>query len=325
MKVKHASLITLFAIPHFFLAQTYAPPVGQAGTTAMYKDSSAFVSWAINSKIVRGDEDVSNPSLGVVSVGDSTMATGKAESNGVVSLGDGGSATCTFARPVMNGPGFDFAVFENSFDDTFLELAFVEVSSDGVNFVRFPAHSLTDTVTQTASFGSTDATKINNLAGKYRGGYGTPFDLQELAGKANLDIQAITHIKIIDVVGSINDLYATRDSYGNKVNDPWPTAFSSGGFDLDAVGVMYENLTTGLATNKLKDELLVYPNPINKTEKLNVNTDLVITALTVSDISGKVLLASREKSLDISQLKSGFYTLTISINGEVAHRKIVVD
>ena len=45
----------------------------------------------------------------------------------------------------------------------FLELDFVEVSSDGVNYFRFPATSYTDTTVQTGSFGSTDATKINKI------------------------------------------------------------------------------------------------------------------------------------------------------------------
>ena len=39
-------------------------------------------------------------------------------------------------------------------------------------------------------------------------------------------------------VGSINPLYATYDSLGNMVNDPWPTNGASSGCDLDAVGVI---------------------------------------------------------------------------------------
>jgi hypothetical protein len=115
-----------------------------------------------------------------------------------------GSAILTFQNPISNGTGFDFAIFENSFNDVFLELAFVEVSSDGVNYIRFPATSNTQTTTQIGPFDNTgDATKLNNLSGKYRAQYGTPFDLQELTGNPLLNINAITHIKIIDVVGSI--------------------------------------------------------------------------------------------------------------------------
>ncbi len=174
--------IALFFVSFFSAnAQTYAPPVGQPGTTAMHKDSSVFINWVTDCNITRGYQDISNTSLGYASAGDSSMALGIALSNGVVSLGDGGYAICTFQYPIKNGPGPDFAVFENSFDDTFLELAIVEVSSDGISYVRFDSHSLTDTINQTGSFGSTDATKINNLAGKYRGAYGTPFDLQQIA------------------------------------------------------------------------------------------------------------------------------------------------
>ena len=61
----------------------------------------------------------------------------------MVSLGKGGSITLSFDPPVSNGDGWDFAVFENGFEDTFLELAYVEVSSDGVVFVRFDNASLT--------------------------------------------------------------------------------------------------------------------------------------------------------------------------------------
>ena len=144
-----------------------------------------------------------------------------------------------FAQPITDGPGYDFAVFENGLSDTFLELGFVEVSSDGNNFFRFPSVSLTPTATQVGSFGVLDPTNLNDLAGKYRVGFGTPFDLQELSGVSPLlDIHDVKFVKIVDVVGSINPLYATLDSVNNPVNDPYPTAFASGGFDLDGVGVI---------------------------------------------------------------------------------------
>ena len=43
---------------------------------------------------------------------------------------------------------------------------------------------------------------------------------------------------MVDVVGSIDPMYGTRDSLGNLINDPWPTPFATGGFDLDAVAVL---------------------------------------------------------------------------------------
>ncbi|MEO8761868.1 MAG: T9SS C-terminal target domain-containing protein, partial [Bacteroidia bacterium] len=122
-------------ISHIAIAQ-FAPPKGQAGSTAMYKDSIAFVAWATTCKITRGLQDISNTSSGYTTVGDSLSPIGIADGN-VISLGDGGVVICTFQNEIYNGAGYDFAVFENSFDGNYLELAFVEVSSDGINFFRF--------------------------------------------------------------------------------------------------------------------------------------------------------------------------------------------
>ena len=305
-------------------AQPYPPVVGQPGSTAIYKDSSAFVNWVTSCKVVRGLQDVSTPTLGLANGGDSSMVIGIAGTNGVVSLGDGGSAICTFQYPIKNGIGNDFAVFENSFDDTFLELAFVEVSSDGINFVRFPSHSLTDTTLQTNTFGTTDATKINNLAGKYRGSYGTPFDLQELAGNTNLNINAITHVKIIDVVGSVNKQYAKRDSYNNMINDPWPTPFPNGGFDLDAIGVIHQNTSVALKENDLDEKLSLYPNPINKGETILLSTSKDILFVSVYDFSGQKILTTKENFISTSELTEGIYFIEINSVKNSVTKKLLI-
>lgn len=223
----------------------FAPAAGQPGSTAIYKDSSIIVSWATGIEIYRGYVRIDDPSFtnggsNLSSYGYPSIALGAAQESSydVVSLGDGGYAILSFDRPIINGLGPDFAVFENSFSDTFLELAFVEVSSDGERFVRFPAISLTQTQTQVGGFGTIDPTNIHNFAGKYRQGYGTPFDLEDIADSTGIDINNIRFVKIIDVVGNINDQFCTYDSQGNKVNDPWPTPFNSSGFDLDAVAVI---------------------------------------------------------------------------------------
>jgi hypothetical protein len=180
------------------------------------------------------------PDSGFANVGTAAGAEGPAASNGVVSLGDGGIATLTFDPPITNGDGFDFAVFENTFLDTFLELAFVEVSTDSLSWARFPSKSLTQTQTQTWAFGFTQPTQIHNLAGKYRHPFGTPFDLQDLAMMSNIRINEIKYVRIIDVVGSIDSILGNKDSDGRIINDPWPTPFPSSGFDLDAVGVIHQ-------------------------------------------------------------------------------------
>lgn len=308
----------------------FPPAAGKPGSTAIHADSNVFVAWAGACYVKRGWQDVSNQTLGYTTVGDSSSAVGKAGTNGVVSLGDGGEAVLLFDTPVTNGPGWDFAVFENSFSDYFLELAFVEVSSDGVNFFRFPSTSLTQTDVQVGTFDTLNPEKINNLAGKYRAMYGTPFDLQELENTPGLNVNAITHIKIIDVIGSIHPLFATYDQYGNKINDPWNTPFPSGGFDLDAVGVIHHLSTNTTETTPLFS-VQIYPNPASDFTTIKLNTAHKIDRIEVFNNAGcaeKILMVKEENNkaiIDVSELKNGLYYIHLHYDNKIFKHKIMVN
>jgi len=213
------------------IAGPYAPAAGQPGSTAVHMDDPAFVGWATGYRdyIAGGNVDTTWQTP--------EKALGKAVggSYDVVSLGRGGQITLTFNPPIEDGEGWDFAVFENSFSDTFLELAYVEVSTNGQDFVRFDSISLTPN--PVGGFGNVDPTDIDGLAGKYRQGYGMPFDLQDLAGKTevlagDVDLARIGYVKIIDIVGDGTH----SDSRAHVIYDPYPTV-NSAGFDLDAIGV----------------------------------------------------------------------------------------
>ncbi len=217
-------------------AGPFAPAAGQAGSTAISMSSSAFEGWATSySNYLPGTNVSSTFQTPNLALG---AATGI--STDVVSLGDSGSITLSFAGSIYNGAGADFAVFENSFSDTFLELAWVEVSSDGVHFARFKGYSFTPSAV--GGFGSIDPTNIDGLAGKYRAGYGTQFDLSSLAGTANLDVNNVRYVRIVDIKGdgSVLDDYPAALGGPHKIYDAYPTS-ASGGFDLDAVGVLHLN------------------------------------------------------------------------------------
>ncbi len=203
--------------------------------------------------------DFSNPnvSLGAVT----------AQFDDVVSLGEltkeqidagltPGQITLSFDLTIGNGRGADFAVFENGFDfagGTFAELAYVEVSSDGVNFARFPSISLNSQPVD--SFGVIDSSEVFNLAGKHvnnafvddttgelsGASFGTPFDLEDLKEDPlvinNLvDLNEINFVRLVDIPGSGDFL----DAQGNPIFDPFPQSPGAGGFDLDAIGVINE-------------------------------------------------------------------------------------
>lgn len=319
-------LVFLFSIISLTLqAQSYPPAAGQEGSTAIPADSPLFVAWATGIEVTRGLVDISNPETqhngsNYATYGEPEDALGPA-TNQVVTLGDAGEAILTFAKPITDGPGFDFAIFENGFDDNFLELAFVEVSSNGVDYFRFPSHSQTQTEVQVEGFDQLDPTYIDNLAGKYRAFFGTPFDLSDLEDNSNLDKSSITHIKIIDVVGSIDLLYARYDSYGNKINDPFTTPFYSGGFDLDAVGIINEKVL-GI-DEKENSSFQIYPNPA--TSELYIKTHQPVQA-TIYDMHGKMIFSERNngnRPLNVTALQNGIYILNISSEGKTSQYKFV--
>ena len=291
-------LILVLASLNAFAGGPFSPPASVTGTTAISKDSPMITSWAVNGHVeFSGYLNIENKQLGFVSFGDIENTFGY--SNGSTwSLGDSGVVVLEFSEYISDNEGFDFAVFENSFSETFLELAFVEVSSDGINFFRFPSTSLTDSSSNVGTFGNLDATNLNNLAGKYSGGYGTPFDLAELPDTSLLNKQAVQYVKIIDVIGT-NSVYGSFDSNGNKIIDPFPTPFNSGGFDLEAVAV----LGSGTSMNDLVlNNLMPHPNPTSST--LNINLEGVKV---LYDLSGQQLLCTKDSSIDISNFPKGTY------------------
>ncbi|MEM6328624.1 MAG: PEP-CTERM sorting domain-containing protein [Planctomycetota bacterium] len=232
-------------------AACLAPAAALAGpfdATGIALDDPRIERWAttVVGPVVRGPIDISTPGSPLASFGTAAEAIGPASTDptAVVSLGDGGSITVGFSAPIFDTPGPDFAVFENSFEfdgQVFAELGFVEVSTNGVDFFRFDAVSLTQTTTQLGPFDGIDPTDVQNLAGNQPAGVGTLFDLAELAGASPLlDVSNVNFVRIVDVVGSIDPQFGSLDSAGTLINDPFPTDFASGsgGFDLDAVAVL---------------------------------------------------------------------------------------
>lgn len=327
---KFFHIVILFSIYVNVVAQ-YSPPAGQEGSTAIHKDSSLIISWASDCTVERGFMDISYPSAGFVVAGEEGYATGQADGQ-IVSLGDGGNAILTFDPPIKNGPGPDFAVFENGFTDDFLELAFVEVSSDGINFFRYDAVSLTQTNNQVGSFGVLDATKIHNLAGKFRIDYGVPFNISGLANNPLLNKDSIVMVKVIDVVGCIQEEYARYDSEGNVINDPWPTAFESGGFDLDAVGVINNTSTAGTIEILNPGEIRIYPNPARKQVFIEIDNNINVDKVAIFseyglhiNISNRQINQVKENKyqIDISTFPAGLYLLKIGLNDQFVLRKFI--
>jgi hypothetical protein len=208
------------------------PAAGYAGSDAVAMDDPAIVGWASRYVDVAWGTDVDDiwrtPAL---ALGPATGSTAD-----VVVLGNGGAITLAFDRVIVDGPGADFAVFENAFNDTFLEWAFVEISSDGVHFTRFP--SLYRGPRAAGPFAMLGPDAQYGLAGRYRVGFGTPYDLATLRQHPDvqggrLNLAAVQYVRVVDIIGDGRE----QDAWGAPIFDPTPVS-GSGGFDLEAIAVL---------------------------------------------------------------------------------------
>jgi len=169
----------------------------------------------------------------------------------ILSLGNGGFITLKFEKKIYPIEGPEIRIFENAFyifnpelnqadrEISFTELAYVEVSQDGVNFYRFQSKTPKNYVQEFynnpynidqlagvfPSYASDDnafETQVYDQEGKRilgEGPGGDDFDLNQLSVK----LDWIQYIRIVDANLDYND-------FGNQ----YPSA-SAAGFDLDAV------------------------------------------------------------------------------------------
>lgn len=254
-----AAMSSLKTLATFFVIGVL-PTVSSAGIYSGHSDTAnaidpgieasdaRFVSWAniIDATQTmfgpRGSSSI-NQSGGVNSLGDlsaSEIANGDAP----------GILTAMFPIGIFNGAGHDFAVFENGFaffddggtpidESTFLfaELAYVDVSSNGIDFARFDSTATNEEADLYTPFGRSfagiDPTNVHNLAGKHAAGFGTPFDLDELSSDplvtgGLVDLNNIQFVRLTDIPGN----GAFLDAQGNPILDTWLTTGSTGGFDF---------------------------------------------------------------------------------------------
>lgn len=321
--VKCSLLILLFLTNTITGYSQFEPQVPYPGHHAIHKNDTRIVAWAtLVTDFIPGWIQITDTSLGRVSSNNINHVLGPVDYQ-LLSLGDGGTVTCHIAAGINNGPGPDFVVFENALEHltndslAFMELAFVAVSSDGIHFVQFPAASYIQDTVQIDNFGYEHATKINNLAGKYKTNWGTPFDLEDIKDSIGVDINNITHIRIIDVIGSINPEIGSLDSRGHVINDPFPTPFLSCGFDLEAIGVINSNSATTNVTSPKLIPYTIYPNPsssaititgiVNGVDKLDIS---------IYNSHGQLIQAHvpYKEVIPIHHLRAGIYQIIIRQN-----------
>jgi len=167
----------------------------------------------------------------------------------VLTLGEGGNVVLGFDVALRDGPGADLAVFENGFQfgagNVFAEIAFVEVSSNGTDFARFPsdygppAGGGTPIGTYEGLAGGTPvvanvSTSPDSPFNPVTSG-GEAFDFADLASDplvvgGQVDLQGIHFVRLVDVVNG------NTDSHGTVIGG------AAGAPDFDAVAALHHDL-----------------------------------------------------------------------------------
>lgn len=171
----------------------------------------------------------------------------------VHSQGIGGHSVLGFAVTITDGPGADFLVAENPFfaslGRSFAEMVFVEVSTNGTDFARFPS-AWYGPDAEPGPFGTVLVGSYSGLAGAtpvhahpanpgvdpqdvVEAG-GEAFDLADLVNdplvrNGRVQLNAIHYVKLVDVVSGVD-----RDARGRLLRDP-----GNGSADVDAVTVIH--------------------------------------------------------------------------------------
>lgn len=300
-------IITLLLTLSISAWAQYAPNAETSGTTAIHMDSSIIVSWATNYQNYYIGADVDE----TWQTPEKALGHAVGTSGDVVSLGRGGSITFSFDTLIVNGDGPDFLTFENSFTNEFLELAWVEVSNDGQNFVRFPNYSNTDVSVD--GFGMLDPTKIHGYCSKYKQGYGTPFELDSIG------MDTIQYIRIIDIIGD----GSSYDTEGNVIYDPYPTSGSTG-VDIEGVGVIHAGSLFESIDELSAKAFKIYPNPTK--DYFRIASEFDIETCRILDYTGKLIktFSTHQDIYSTSDLKEGLYILQIFSGDASANQTLII-
>ena len=143
--------------------------------------------------------------------------------------------------------------------------------------------------------------------------------MDEVEDNELLNKNRVTHVRIVDVVGNIDPEYATKDSEGHIVNDPWPTAFASSGFDLDAVGVIHDIAHNDVPENA-EEAIAVYPNPVR--DRLMVKAE-DLQSVEIYNLVGQQVMFSTSDVVDMGVLNQGIYFVRINADGKTVTKRVV--
>ena len=108
------------------------------------------------------------------------------------------------------------------------------------------------------------------------------------------------------------------------INDPYPTDFAAGGFDLDAVAVFDDSKK--LSIEDLQSEQFhVFPNPASRHETLNVGVRN-FEKLEIINLVGQVVFNGKSNHIPLYQFAPGYYTIHVTTDSKtIIHNLLITE
>jgi len=165
----------------------------------------------------------------------------------VLTLGESGNVTLGFDVTIVDGPGADFTTFENGFvfgaGSVFSEIAFVEVSTNGVDFARFPSKyfgtgSSMGAYRNIAGGMPVVTNALTNTVSPFDPTVsgGEAFDLADLVNEPSV-LAGDVLLSDIHFVRLVDCPPGSTDSLGTPIG-------AAGGADFDAIAVINSDVTS---------------------------------------------------------------------------------
>ena len=97
--------------------------------------------------------------------------------------------------------------------------------------------------------------------------------------------------------------------------------------DIPVYDLLNNNLSEAIENTISKNEIIIYPNPVNKNSLLTIKST-AIGEFTISDLSGKIIkqttISNGINTISTNKLESGVYLMKWNANGRVKTKKLIV-
>jgi hypothetical protein len=176
-----------------------------------------------------------------------------------------------------------------------------------------------------------------NAAGQLNGNI--YLELNNGIGEYNLNTHEITNASVVpvqemtiaaSVLDTVNNLFylTTTDFYSAGAGFVYnmegeQTGSFEAGISAQAIAVDYRE-ATGIKEQDAVELLTVFPNPATERVNLNISADQQVGQITVTDVSGKVVISLKgERQLNVNSLSIGLYFVTVTSDKKVYSGKFI--